>query len=128
MSKHNLTLGTQAMQAACQGETARTQIEAAVNAWQHRQMTEWLVKPVGHHASKCEHTHRTICAIQIIRTQEPVMSINELADAAGIPRTTLRDRLSGRSVITVTNVCSIAIALCVPMSEIFALSEMGEIR
>lgn len=92
------------------------------------QMTAWLAKPVGHHASKCEWTHRVICAIQIVRTQEPAYSINRLAMITEIPISILKGRLNGRGVITVQDVCRISTAMDVPIMDILTLSEKGETK
>ncbi|WP_411733484.1 helix-turn-helix domain-containing protein [Paeniglutamicibacter sp.] len=91
-------------------------------------MTAWLAKPIGHHASTCERTHRMICAMQIVRTRQSAYSVGLLADEIGTPRSTLRARLNGTGIITVTDICRISMAYGVPMPDLYALAEKGEIK
>lgn len=99
--------------------------EVAAHQWQVRQMTEWLAKPIGPKVTPGDDVHRVICAIQIIREQVPAYSINKLAAEAKIPRSTLKDRLKGNSVLTVKDVFLVARAMDVSAVDIFELSAKG---
>lgn len=102
------------------------EIAAAAHRWQVTRMTEELAKPLrGNKVTPGDDVHRLICAIQIIRNQVPQISMNALAEKAGIPRSTLRDRLNGRGILTVVDFFNIANAMGVPFSDVFDLSAKG---
>ncbi|WP_183094567.1 helix-turn-helix domain-containing protein [Nocardioides stalactiti] len=53
------------------------------------------------------------------------MSITELAEASGIPRSTLHSKLGGRSGLTVAELVQLAIALDVPAADLFNAAAAG---
>lgn len=50
------------------------------------------------------------------------MTVAALAAAAGIPRSTLHNKLSGRGQLTVADLVQLAIALDVPAADLFAVA------
>ncbi|GAA4047652.1 hypothetical protein GCM10023063_38770 [Arthrobacter methylotrophus] len=106
-------------------EEIRLEVEAAAHQWQVRQMAEWLAKPIGHKVTPGDFVHRIICAVQIIREQVPAYSVSKLAVESGISRSTLRDRLNGNSVLTVTDLYRVAVAMDVSAIDIMELANKG---
>jgi transcriptional regulator with XRE-family HTH domain len=103
-------------------EEMRLEAVAAAHQWQVRQMAVWLAKPIGPKVTHGDDVHRIICAIQIIREQVPAYSVSQLARKSGIPRSTLRDKLNGNSVLTVTDLFQVASAMDVSGVDIMELS------